>query len=337
MKALRLIVVAQLTCSMATAHAAEIGHFAPGVLNIRDFAMPEQGFYGVLYNYYYTTDRLNDVDGNEIDSITINPGPGPGVTLDLDIDVDAYAMAPTLIWVSPYEVLGAKYGAYVSLTLSNTSVGASLSTAAGSGRSADESQFGLGDLFVQPLWVGWTALGSRAGLWLLCPDRKVRHPDRHAADCRAADRRSGGQHRVWVSGRISSRALSTWYPWADKRMAVATALTYEIHGEKDDFDLTPGDNLTLNWGLSQYLPFPGNENLLIEVGPAGYSSWQVSNDSGVDATDPRVKDEVHAAGLQIGVTHVPWNATFNFRYLYEFDSKDRFQGESFGLNFAVKF
>ena len=120
-------------------------------------------------------------------------------------------------------------------------------------------------------------------------------------------------------------------------MAVATALTYEIHGEKDDFDLTPGDNLTLNWGVSQYLPFPNNENLLIEVGPAGYSSWQVSNDSGADATDPRVKDEVHAAGLQIGLTHVPWNATFNFRYLYEFDSKDRFQGESFGLNFAIKF
>ena len=71
------------------------------------------------------------------------------------MDVDAYAFAPTLIWVSPYEVFGAKYGAYVSLTLSNTSVGASLSTAAGSGRGAEESQFGLGDLFVQPLWLGW--------------------------------------------------------------------------------------------------------------------------------------------------------------------------------------
>ncbi len=63
--------------------------------------MPDPGFYGVLYNYYYTTDRLNDADGNEIDSVTINPGPGPGVTLDVDVDVDAYAIAPTLIWVSP--------------------------------------------------------------------------------------------------------------------------------------------------------------------------------------------------------------------------------------------
>ena len=80
MKLLKLVVVAQLTLGTATAHASEIGHYAPGVVNIRDFAVPEPGLYGVLYTYAYTTDRLNDADGNEIDSVTINPGPGPGVT-----------------------------------------------------------------------------------------------------------------------------------------------------------------------------------------------------------------------------------------------------------------
>jgi hypothetical protein len=42
----------------------------------------------------------------------------------------------------------------------------------------------------------------------------------------------------------------TWYPWAHKATAVLAALTYEIHGDKEDFDLTPGQNLTLNWGIS---------------------------------------------------------------------------------------
>ena len=106
MKTRRRTLLAALTMCMGAAQAAEIGHFAPGVPNIRDFAMPDAGFYGVLYNYYYTTDRLNDADGNEIDSVTINPGPGPGVTLDVDVDVGAYAIAPTLIWVSPYEIMG---------------------------------------------------------------------------------------------------------------------------------------------------------------------------------------------------------------------------------------
>ncbi len=70
---------------------------------------------------------------------------------------------------------------------------------------------------------------------------------------------------------------------------------------------------------------------------AGYSSWQVSQDSGADAAAAGVKDEVHAIGLQIGLTHVPTNMAVTFHYLSEFESKDRFQGESVGLNFAIKF
>jgi len=54
-------------------HAAEIGHFNGGLLNIQDYFVPEPGLYGILYNYFYTTDRLNDRHGDEIHSITINP------------------------------------------------------------------------------------------------------------------------------------------------------------------------------------------------------------------------------------------------------------------------
>ena len=70
---------------------------------------------------------------------------------------------------------------------------------------------------------------------------------------------------------------------------------------------------------------------------AGYSDWQVSNDSGTDATIPAIKDEVHAVGVQVGSTHGSTNMALSFHYLNEFDSKDRFQGESDGLKFAMKF
>jgi hypothetical protein len=40
------------------------------VLSICDFAIPEPGFYGEIYNYGYTTDRLNDSSGNKIKSVT---------------------------------------------------------------------------------------------------------------------------------------------------------------------------------------------------------------------------------------------------------------------------
>lgn len=52
------LIAATLICVLAStttvAQAGEIGHFAPGVANIRDYAVPDPGFYGVLYNYCCT-------------------------------------------------------------------------------------------------------------------------------------------------------------------------------------------------------------------------------------------------------------------------------------------
>jgi hypothetical protein len=62
----------------ALARAAEISHFNGGIANIRDYFIPEPGFYGLIYNYYYTTDQLNDGDGDEVHTVTLNPGPGRG-------------------------------------------------------------------------------------------------------------------------------------------------------------------------------------------------------------------------------------------------------------------
>ena len=52
---------------------------------------------------------------------------------------------------------------------------------------------------------------------------------------------------------------------------------------------------------------------------------------------PGVPDAVDAAGLQVGLTHVPGKWALNFHYFYEFDAEDRFQGQSIGLNFGIKF
>jgi hypothetical protein len=128
-----------------------------------------------------------------------------------------------------------------------------------------------------------------------------------------------------------------WYPWTHKATAVTAALTYEIHHQKADFDLTPGQNLTFNWGISQFLPLTRDQKLLLEVGPAGYSSWQVSDDTGSDARNGQVHDEVHAVGGQLGLTYLPWQTVLNFHGLYEFAAQDRFQGHAFGLNLAKQF
>jgi len=90
--------------------AGEIGHFNGGILNIRDYIMPDSGLYGAVYNYFYTTGQLNNANGDAINSVIIRPGPGPGTKVGINVDVNLYALAPTLIWVTDIKPLGIKYG-----------------------------------------------------------------------------------------------------------------------------------------------------------------------------------------------------------------------------------
>ena len=318
--------------------ASEIGHYAPGVPSIRDFVMPDPGFYGVIYNYRYATDRLNDRNGDVIRSVSINPGPGPGVTLGVDVDVDMYAIAPTFIWVSDWKILGAKYGAYISPTFANASIGAALTTTTGSGRGIQESQFDAGDLFVQPLWLGWglTNWDFTLGYGFYAPlgryeTEAIPVPLVGPILTEATDNIGLGFWTHQVQGSIA------WYPWAHKATGVSATLTYENHHEKEDFDLTPGQNLTLNWGISQYLPLTKDQSLLLELGPAGYSSWQITDDRGSAVRNPGVHDQVHAAGGQLGLTYVPWMLSAGVNYFYEHSAVDRFQGQSLGFTIAKKF
>jgi len=76
---------------------------------------------------------------------------------------------------------------------------------------------------------------------------------------------------------------------------------------------------------------------MLEAGPAGYSQWQVSDDTGSDVRNSGVRGQAHAVGFQAGLAYVPWDFSVNFRYLNEFSAKNRFEGESYGLNIAKKF
>ena len=321
----------------APAAASEIGHFLPGIFNIRDLVVPEQpGLYAVSYQYFYSTDRLNDGDGDEIDSVHINPGPGPGVTLDVDVEVDMFAWAPVLIWSSPWKVLGARYAAYVAPSFANASINAGLSRETGAGRDADAGQFAVGDLFVQPLWLGWNRkhFDAALGYGFYAPTGKydVERFTLPIVGTVKVDEPDNIGLGFWTQ---QLQGAATWYPFENRATAFAGAVTYEFHYEKEHFDLTPGQDVSLNWGISQYLPL-GSEKLLLEVGPAGYSSWQTTEDRGSDATDDSL-DQVHAAGGQIGVTYVPWFLVANFHAFGELYSEDRFQGQVIGFSLAKKF
>jgi len=327
-----------LAIGTPTAQAGEVGHFAAGLVNIRDYVMPpEPGVYTSIYNYYYTTERLNGADGHEIDSITLSPGPGPGLDIETDVDVDVFVTVPSLLWVSPWKILGARYGAYVAPSFANSSVGASLEIETGRGVDPSNSSLGLGDLYVQPVWLDWSLKNwdFALGYGFYAPTGRY--------DVDAIDLPVIGAQKVEDVDNIGLgywthqfQGAIAWYPWEHRGTAVTAAVTYELNSDKDGFDFTPGSRLSLNWGVSQYLPLTKDQSVLVEIGPAGYSHWQVSDDTGSDAANPNVHDQTHAVGAQLGLIVVPWNAALNFHYFHEFASDDRFQGDVFGLNLGLK-
>ena len=335
------VAAALIVLASGSARAGEVGHFVAGIPSIRDFVVPEPGFYALMYNYGYSTERVNDAHGSKIDSVTIDPrGPLGPFTVNIDIDIDMYALAPALIWVSDYKILGAKYAAYILPTFANVSIGAALATVGGSGRNVSSSGFDVGDMFVQPIWLGWTLthFDFALGYGFYAPighyqTEAYTLPVVGSPQLEVEDANNVGLG-FWTN---QLQGAATWYPFANKATAIAGALTYEIHEEKQQFDITPGQNLTLNWGISQYLPLMKSQDLLLEVGPGGYSTWQVSDDRGSDAKNPGVRDAVHAIGGQLGLTYVPWGLVGNLHAYGEVDADDRFQGAAYGLNLAKKF
>ena len=332
------LLIALLALGAAGARAGEISHYNGGFLNLRDFFVPpEPGFYGAVYNYYYTTDQLNGKNGNKIDQISVTPpGGGPPATLNLDVNVDIYVVSPSAIWVPDWKPLGARYGMLLAPTFASASPEAALSRAGGAGLGGSGSSWGVGDLLAQPVWLDWSLKhwDFNVSYGFYAPVGKYDTENVTVGGVGPIEVESADNigYGFWTQ---QFQEAVAWYPMENKATAVIAGLTYEINSKKKDFDLTPGDVLTLNWGISQYLPLKQDNSLLLEVGPAGYDSWQVTKDSGSDANS--TKDQVHAAGGQLGLAYVPWNLAVNFHAFYEYAAKDRFQGESYGISIAKKF
>ena len=322
---------------VAPSHAGELGHYNPGVSNVRDLVVPPPGWYVVAYNYFYTSDRLNDADGHRVDSVTIGRAPGPELTVDVDVDVNLYALSPMVLWVSPWEVAGARYSAYIAPGFATSTLGAALDTTTGRGISGDiDSSFGVGDTFFSPIWLGWPlkhwdlALGY--GFYAPTGRYNVETTSLPVVGPIKVEAQDNIGLGFWTHQLQGSVA---WYPWEHRGTAVVGAVTYEINGDKKDFDISPGSHLTLNWGASQYLPLTKDQKLLAEIGITGYDQWKVNEDTGRDARNGDVLDQVHAVGAQLGITYPQWKLAVNLRYDYEYASEARFQGQVLVLSVSI--
>jgi hypothetical protein len=104
---------------------------------------------------------------------------------------------------------------------------------------------------------------------------------------------------------------------------------YEISTEQDQTHLTPGNMLSMEWGIGKSVAQG------VDVGLVGYWQQQITQDSGTGAAT--AFSHVVGVGPEISVMWEKIGLISTLRYLYEVDSKDRPQGHTVTLTLTKRF
>jgi len=293
-----LIGVALLSMLWGTGNAGETGHYVSGVEGIKAATVPGPGVYYKIYNVLYKADRLADGNGNE---------------LDVGFDVTVFASAHRFIWVTHKKILGADFLADTTIPLIYTDIKID---AAG----ISDNKFGLGDICIEPFALSWHGdrYDAAFGLAAYVPVGEYDEDDP------ASPGKDFWTAMITLGG--------TYYFDTQKTWSASILARYEIHSEKNESDVRPGNDFHFEWGLGKTLAKTW------DVGLAGYCHWQVTDDSGSDVSwDKSVHDRVYAIGPEVSVFFPSLMFGISLKNLWEFDAVDRSEGYATVLNLIIVF
>lgn len=273
------------------------GHYVPGVEGGKGSSLPPPGFYVRDYNVFYFANQLNDAHGN----------PAP-----LDFDAFVYANLLRPIWITDWKLLGGSVGMDMIVPFVNTS----LSVEAGGTTRSDDSIFGIGDLYVEPLTLSWhgTRYDAAFGYSFFAP----------TASAKAGTAEPG--KGFWT--QLITLGATVYFDEA-KTWSLSALNRYEFNREYKDSGITPGQIWTMEWGLSKGL------TKTIAVGLAGYYQLQTTEDSGAGASNDR--DQVVGLGPEIVACCPKLGLFTSLRYAYEFAAEDRPEGNTVTLTLTRRF
>jgi hypothetical protein len=280
------------------ARAGETGHYVNGVEGIKAATLPPPGFYWRIYNVYYGADELRDKDGDK---------------LDVGFDLSVFALVNRFVWISDIQLLGGDFGADVIIPLIYTDIEIDA-------LGIEDDAFGLGDIAVEPFVLAWhgARYDASCGLAAYLPTGA------HDEDEPASPGKDFWTAMMTLGGTVYFDAAKTW--------SASILARYEIHSEKKDADVRPGDDFHFEWGIGKSLA------RIWDVGLSGYCQWQVTDDRGSDVYwDKGVHDEVCAIGPEVDVFVPPIRLLASLRTLWEFAAKDRSEGHVISLTLTKIF
>jgi hypothetical protein len=294
---LRLLSAAALLAISAPAAAQQdLGHKVLGSIGLEAGAQPGPGFYLSDRLAYYRANELFDRNGQEI-------------PLGLDLDALANAFGARLTFPVPPLAASA-----------NLSLGLPLAWVSGSTERPEASldRYGLGDLYVQPLSLGWRM--PRADL--------VTGYGFYAPTGRFEPGGAGGVGRGHWTHQFSLGGTG----WFDARRGWRACVlgSYDWNLKKRGIDITRGDTAQLQGGVGGPV-FRG-----VTVGLAGYALWQVTDDSGSDL--PPVlrgaRDRAWGLGPEASVILPPLRSKLTLRYTHDVAVRSRPLGGLLSLEFT---
>ncbi len=278
-----------LTClvvllASAGVQAQETGHYIPGLVGLKSAPVPAPGFYYANLTLSYTFDRINDPDGKPT---------------TLDADVNILGNVNSFIWIVEPEILGARYGLQVNIPITNRAY------LPGEAALNQAGKTGIGDIYIQPLNMGWSNTRNHFNLayGFFAPTGRFQ---------------SGGlnntgkgfwTHMFTVGDTVFLDPDRTWHASATFR--------YETHTKKEGVDRTAGDDIVLDWGVGKTLG-------TFDLGLVGANTWQVTREKGMDSVS--TKYSANAVGGEVQYAIPQARLSLRFRANFDVRARDRAEG-----------
>jgi len=306
----RALAVLVAVLAATAGHAQLNGHNLRGDYGLMAGSQPPPGIWvGLLYPNI-DIDTLRNRDGDEIPS---------------DLQIDYHAIAPYMWWVSKTKILGGNYSIFVAPFWANSSLEAPV-------LGVDSTTgTGFGDLYVQPIVLGWhkERADYLVGLGVNVPT------GRYEVD---------GEDNIGL-GMWAYEAFggATFYLNQAKTWNLAAVAFYATHSSKEGSNQKVGDLLTIEGGLGRSF-----KQGSINVGLVYFGQWKVSDDDlGLDLTLPEDspfdlpdlgRHQILGAGPELTLplaTKKTYFGSLTFRYYWDFAVESNAESQTLILNLTL--
>jgi hypothetical protein len=288
------VCVLSVACAMAAwpAAAQQLGPKVLAGVGIDAGTQPMPGLYVI--------NRL--VDFTSVEARNRNGDPLPLEGLDISAFGDAVGVAFT---VHPGRMPYLNFAASLPVARLSISIDHPLTSI---------DRFGLSDLFVQPLKLGWR--GTRhdivAGYAFYAPTGRFEPRTDSGVG------RGHWTHEFAVGGAA--------YTSSERRSHASMLATFELNERKRGIDIRRGNMFQMQGGAGV------TATSTIVLGVAGYALWQVSDDSGADLPDVLrgARTRVFGLGPEVDVTIPVLRMRAGIRFEWDFGVRARPMGQVLG-------